>query len=132
MTLEHNNKIIWISVGFNILLIIGLVLFIAFGRSKPIPKYEAEIATLTTMNSILEGEIMDLAEDKYNSDETIAKYTKELDELSNELAKSKREIIRLKKQRDEIPDFIRNLPNDSVAGEFTRYLQRRNKRKTGE
>jgi len=128
--MNFNNKLIIGSLIFNALLVVALVLFVIFGRTKPIPKYEAEIATLTTLNNTLLVDNKSLVKTKAKDDDDIAKYDENLIKVSKELIKSKDEIKRLNRVRHAIPNTVADLPNDSVAGEFTDYLQRRNKRKT--
>jgi len=124
------NKLVIGSIIGNVLLVVVLILFIVFGRTKPIEEYDAEIATLTTINIGLEEKNEELSGIKDGYDEDIAKYDEDLTKVSKELLISNAEIKRLNGLRDGIPNFVGELPNDSVAGEFTRYLQRRTKRGT--
>tara|TARA_R110000868_G_scaffold176916_3_gene414957 strand:+ start:34707 stop:35075 length:369 start_codon:yes stop_codon:yes gene_type:complete len=121
----NSNKIVIISLVFNALLIVVLVLFIIFGRTKPIPKYEAEIATLTTINVGLEKDNVELIKTKANDDKAIAKYDENLIKVSKELISSKAEINRLNKRRNEIPNYVNGLGNDALIGIFTNQVKRK-------
>ena len=123
--MTNSNKIVIVSIIANVLLGAALALFIAFGRTKPIPMYEAEIATLQTKNEQLESENESLSKEKDELDDDIAVFDENLTKVSDELAKSKSEIARLKRKRNEIPDSVDKLPDDSIAVELTKYLQRR-------
>tara|TARA_R110000868_G_scaffold145027_1_gene364853 strand:- start:2568 stop:2963 length:396 start_codon:yes stop_codon:yes gene_type:complete len=128
--MQGNTKVVIVSLVGNVLLVVALVLFIAFGRNKPVEKYEAEIATLTTINDVLEKDNVKFS--KLNK-ESAKKYDK-LDAAYKrtiiDLALSNDELDRLKKLRptDGKSDYVDGLSDDAIIGEFTGYLQRRTKK----
>ena len=124
----NSDKIVITSLIFNGLLIVALVLFVIFGRTKPIEKYETEIATLTTINVGLISDNEELIKTKESDNKAIAKYDENLIIISKELISSKAEIKRLNEVRDEIPNFVDGLSDDAVTGELTEYLERRKRR----
>lgn len=128
----NSDKVVITSLIFNGLLIVALVLFVIFGRTKPIPKYEAEIATLTTINIGLTDENDELANAKEEYDDDIILFNENLTKVSKKLVDSQAEIERLNRVRNEIPNTVNELPDVAIAGEFSGYLIRRAERKAGE
>jgi len=120
------NKVVLVSVLLNVLLGVGLALFIAFGRTKPIEKYEGEIATLTTLNEGLETQNSRL----FNENVASNKREEILDEimlsLTEELANGKSVIEYLIKLKENgKTDYVNELSDDAIPVEFTAYLKRR-------
>jgi len=135
MITKHNqmtsdNKVVWVSIGLNVLLAVGLVLFVAFGRTKPIEDYEAEIATLETLNKGLESDIEDLDEDNKASYIRYMILDKEYTLTVRDLEESDEIIKRLTQKRptNGKSPYVDSLSDDAIIGEFTGYFERRAKR----
>jgi len=128
--MPSNNKGIWISIVINILLAIGLTLFIAFGRTKPINKYEAEIATLETMNKGLTSDIEDLTNSNAESKKRYEMLDKDYIATVKDLEESDALLKRLQAKRptNGKNPYIDSLSDDAIIGEFTKYFERRVKR----
>lgn len=124
---NNNSKLIWVSVAANAILAVALILFVAFGRTKPIEEYEGEIATLKTEN-------LNIAEDNKRlskvNEESIIRY-KTLDKeykLTLDDLKTSDEIIarlRTKRPTNGKSNYVDSLSDDAIIGEFTRYFERR-------
>ena len=135
MITKHNqmtsdNKVVWVSIGLNVLLAVGLVLFVAFGRTKPIEDYEAQIATLETLNKGLESDIEDLDEDNKASYIRYMILDKEYTLTVRDLEESDEIIKRLTQKRptNGKSPYADSLSDDAIIGEFTEYFERRAKR----
>ena len=127
---NNNSKIVWVSVIGNIILVVALVLSIAFGRTKPIEKYEAEIATLTTLNVGLAEDVKQLTLVNNNSKMRFSQLDKEYKLNLADLIESDKIIERLKtkRQTNGKSDYVDSLSDDAIIGEFTGYFERRAKR----
>jgi peptidoglycan hydrolase CwlO-like protein len=113
--------------GVMTLLLIGtLVYFLVFHESPIIERYQSEIATLKTKNEQLVTDFENLQKEKEISKKITEQLDKGLNNINKELKSVNYEIYILNKNRDKKEPFVNNLPNDSIAGEFTKYLQRRN------
>jgi hypothetical protein len=105
---------------------VGLVLFIAFGRGKPIPKYEAEISRLETINSSLEFDNTMLMVENEASKKKLNDLDDALLVLTDELETTQSVIDFLTKIRENgKSNYVNQLPDDAVAGEIAEYLKRR-------
>lgn len=121
------TKLSLIMNGVLTLLFTGtLVYFLVFHESSIIERYQSEIATLTTKNEQLATDFENLQKEKDKSKKITEKLDKSLDNINKELKSVNYEIYILNKNRNKKEPFVNNLPNDSIAGEFTKYLQRRN------
>jgi peptidoglycan hydrolase CwlO-like protein len=121
------TKLSLIMNGVMTLLLIGtLVYFLVFHESPIIERYQSEIATLKTKNEQLVTDFENLQKEKEISKKITEQLDKGLNNINKELKSVNYEIYILNKNRDKKEPFVNNLPNDSIAGEFTKYLQRRN------
>ena len=121
------TKLSLIMNGVMTLLLIGtLVYFLVFHESPIIERYQSEIATLKTKNEQLVIDFENLQKEKETSKKITEQLDKGLDNITKELKSVNYEIYILNKNRNKKEPFVNNLPNDSIAGEFTKYLQRRN------
>jgi len=127
LVMQGSTKIVIVSMVGNVLLGVALVLFIAFGRNKPVEKYEAEIATLTTINDVLEKDNIKFSKSNKESEKRYKKLDAEHRLTMIDLVRSNEELDRLKKLRptDGKSDYVDGLSDDAIIGEFTGYLQRR-------
>ena len=100
--------------------------FIIFHESPIIERYQSEIATLKTKNEQLVIDFENLQKEKEISKKITEQLDKGLTNITKELKSVNYEIYILNKNRNKKEPFVNNLPNDSIAGEFTKYLQRRN------
>ena len=124
------TKLSLIMNGVMTLLLIGtLVYFLVFHESPIIERYQSEIATLKTKNEQLVTDFENLQKEKEISKKITEQLDKGLNNINKELKSVNYEIYILNKNRDKKEPFVNNLPNDSIAGEFTKYLQRRNQTK---
>jgi len=128
--MSGDNKIVWASIILNVLLGVGLALFIIFGRTKPIPKYEAEIATLETLNESLISDVDDLTKENKDSEKRYnkldAKYRLTMIDLllSDDIIKR----LQAKRPTNGKSPYVDSLSDDAIIGEFTGYFERRAKR----
>lgn len=121
------TKLSLIMNGVMTLLLIGtLVYFLVFHESPVIERYQSEIATLKTKNEQLVTDFENLQKEKEISKKITEQLDKGLNNINKELKSVNYEIYILNKNRNKKEPFVNNLPNDSIAGEFTKYLQRRN------
>lgn len=121
------TKLSLIMNGVMTLLLIGtLVYFLVFHESPIIERYQSEIATLKTKNEQLVTDFENLQKEKEISKKITEQLDKGLNNINKELKSVNYEIYILNKNRNKKEPFVNNLPNDSIAGEFTKYLQRRN------
>jgi len=121
------TKLSLIMNGVMALLLVGtLIYFLVFHESPVIERYQAEIATLKTKNEQLINDFDKIQKEKEISKKITEKLDKGLDNITKELKTVNYEIYILNKNRNKKEPFVSNLPNDSIAGEFTKYLQRRN------
>jgi len=121
------TKLSLIMNGVMTLLLIGtLVYFLVFHESPIIERYQSEIATLKTKNEQLITDFENLQKEKEISKKITEQLDKGLNNINKELKSVNYEIYILNKNRNKKEPFVNNLPNDSIAGEFTKYLQRRN------
>lgn len=127
---RSNNKLIWVSLGVNLLLAVGLALFVAFGRTKPIEKYEAEIATLETLNKGLILDIVGLTKLNSESEDRYKKLDRDYVATVEDLEESNATIKRLQNKRptNGKSPYVDSLSDDAIIGEFTGYFERRVKR----
>ena len=125
-----DNKVVWVSIGVNVLLGVALVLFIAFGRTKPIEEYDAEIATLKTENKGLISDVDRLEKDNKDSDKRYKQLTKEYAITMSDLIESDKIIKRLTEKRptNGKSPYVDSLSDDAIIGEYTEYFKRRAKR----
>jgi peptidoglycan hydrolase CwlO-like protein len=121
------TKLSLIMNGVMTLLLIGtLVYFLVFHESPIIERYQSEIATLKTKNEQLVTDFENLQKEKEISKKITEQLDKGLNNINKELKSVNYEIYILNKNRNKKEPFVNNLPNDSIASEFTKYLQRRN------
>jgi len=125
--MENNSKIVWVSVIGNIVLAVVLVLFIAFGRTKPIEEYDTEIATLKTENTGLVDDNKALRFENTISNERYNDLDKEYNITLEDLKTSDDIIARLRAKRPKNgkSNYVDNLSDDAIIGEFTKYFERR-------
>ena len=124
------NKVIWVSIGMNVLLAVGLVLFVAFGRTKPIEEYDAEIATLKTLNIGLENSVVKLTNENTASKDRFDELDEEYTITVEELVESNKTIKRLQTKRptNGKSPYVDSLSDNAIIGEYTEYFKRRVKR----
>ena len=113
------------GVPVGLLLIGTLVYFLVFHKSPVVERYETEIVTLNIENKQLITDFESLEKEKEISKKITDQIDKGLDNINKELKSVNYEIYNFNKNRRNKEPFVSNLPNDSIAGELTKYLQRR-------
>ena len=114
-----------LNVIMGLLLIGTLVYFLVFHKSPVVERYETEIVTLNIENKQLITDFESLEKEKEISKKITDQIDKGLDNINKELKSVNYEIYNFNKNRRNKEPFVSNLPNDSIAGELTKYLQRR-------
>ena len=114
-----------LNVIMGLLLIGTLVYFLVFHKSPVVERYETEIVTLKIENKQLITDFESLEKEKEISKKITDQIDKGLDNINKELKSVNYEIYKFNKNRRSKEPFVSNLPNDSIAGELTKYLKRR-------
>lgn len=121
-----DNKLAIGSLIINVILVLLVGYFMLFAKPSDVKEYEAEISRLKTLNEVLASDNNELTLINIESNKRISK----LDSLSlisdKKIKKLDHELRNIEKYREEVRTDVRALPHDSVAGELTKYLQRRN------
>jgi predicted nuclease with TOPRIM domain len=118
-----------ISIVLNILLGLAVVYMFVFHKGDAIKKYEAEISRLETENVFMLKKYDELSKLNQESINRVTDIDTKINGVNKSLNTVNKELKRLEGNgKKDKEDFVNRLSNDSVAIEFTNYIQRRNKR----
>jgi hypothetical protein len=118
-----------ISIALNITLGLAVVYMFVFHKGKDITRYEAEISRLETENEFVLKQYNELDKMNQESIDRVTAIDTKISGVNKSLNAVNKELKRLERNgKKDKEDFVNHLSDDSVAIEFTKYIQRRNKR----
>jgi len=118
-----------ISIALNIILGLAVVYMFVFHKGKDITRYEAEISRLETENEFVLKQYNELDKMNQESIDRVTAIDTKISGVNKSLNAVNKELKRLERNgKKDKEDFVNHLSDDSVAIEFTKYIQRRNKR----
>jgi uncharacterized protein YoxC len=118
-----------ISIALNIILGLAVVYMFVFHKGKDITRYEAEISRLETENEFVLKQYNELGKMNQESIDRVTAIDTKISGVNKSLNNVNKELKRLERNgKKDKEDFVNHLSDDSVAIEFTKYIQRRNKR----
>lgn len=124
-----DSTYIKISIGLNVILGLLVLYMFVFSNTTEVKRYEAEISRLETENRFLIDKYDELTMSNDESKERVKVIDGKINDVSKSLINVNRELKKIEKNgRKDKEDYVNGLSDDSVAVEFTNYLQRRNKR----
>jgi uncharacterized protein YoxC len=118
-----------ISIALNIILGLAVVYMFVFHKGKDITRYEAEISRLETENEFVLKQYNELGKMNQESIDRVTAIDTKISGVNKSLNNVNKELKRLERNgKKDKEDFVNHLSDDSVAIQFTKYIQRRNKR----
>ena len=117
-----------ISIVLNIILGLAVIYMFVFSGKDKVERYEAEISRLETENQFMMSKYTELENLNSESKDRVIMIDDKLKDVNKSLISVNKELKKIEKngKKDKV-DFVNNLHNDSVAVEFTKYLQRRSR-----
>ena len=118
-----------ISIVLNFILGLAVVYMFVFHKGDAIKKYEAEISRLETENVFMLKKYDELSKLNQESINRVTDIDTKINGVNKSLNTVNKELKRLEGNgKKDKEDFVNRLSHDSVAIEFTKYIQRRDKR----
>ena len=116
---------------FIIVLCIGLVIAFISGQKRAIDYIKSEIEKLHEENEKLQLANDSLLTANTEIDNQFNELVSLVDRQQASLAKTKSQLDKLKKKKDEIPNYVNYLSANDVADELSAYINRHRKSTSG-